>query len=148
MTRIQRILVSLIMRSDLGVLLLQRGRPYAEFLRDDANTQVGVGLWELPGGGLDFGETPLKAGVRETSEETGILIDEGSLRLAACCAYTLKSSGCESHRIHLIYETSLRAQLQVRHSEEHVGYKWVRDSGAVQDLSMIAEIRNVIASSF
>jgi 8-oxo-dGTP pyrophosphatase MutT (NUDIX family) len=97
MTRIQRILVSLIMRSGAGILLLQRGKPYSEFLHHDPNSQVGVGLWELPGGGLDFGETPLQAVVRETYEETGISIPEGNLKLAACCAYTLKGSGCESH---------------------------------------------------
>src|SRR5271166_3349578 len=93
MTRIQRILVSLIMRSGAGVLLLQRGQPYSEFLRHDRDTQVGVALWELPGGSLDFGETPLQAVVRETSEETGISVPEGNLKLAACCAYTLKVPG-------------------------------------------------------
>src|SRR3974377_864744 len=98
MTRIQRILVSVIVRSGAGILLLQRAKPYSEFLRHDPNSQVGIGLWELPGGSLDFGETPLQASVRETSEETGILIEEGNRRLAACCAYTLKGSVCESHR--------------------------------------------------
>jgi 8-oxo-dGTP pyrophosphatase MutT (NUDIX family) len=148
MTRIQRILVSLILRSGSGVLLLQRGQPYSEFFTSDPRTQVGVGLWELPGGGLDFGETPLKAAVRETSEETGILIDQGSLKLAACCAYTLKGSDCESHRIHVIYEVNVSAPLQIRHSMEHVAYKWVRDSHALQNLSIIAEVRNVIATNF
>ena len=138
--------MSLVLRSDLGILLLQRGRPYAEFLGADASAQTGIGLWELPGGGLDFGETPLGAGVRETHEETGILIEERDLKLLACCAYTLKSVQCESHRIHVIYETSLRGPSQVRPSEEHVAYRWVRDSGEVQNLSMIAEIRKVMFS--
>jgi 8-oxo-dGTP pyrophosphatase MutT (NUDIX family) len=127
MTRIQRILVSLMLRSESGVLLLQRGQPYSEFFEHDPNTKVGVGLWELPGGGLDFGETPLEAGVRETSEETGLSIDQGNLKLAACFAYTLKGSGCESHRIHVVYEVNVSARLQVRHSKEHVAFKWVRD---------------------
>jgi 8-oxo-dGTP pyrophosphatase MutT (NUDIX family) len=92
MARIQRLLVSLIMRSGAGILLLQRG------LRHDSDTQVGIGLWELPGASLHFGETPLHA-VRETSEETGISIEEENLKLTACCAYTLNGSGCESHRV-------------------------------------------------
>jgi 8-oxo-dGTP pyrophosphatase MutT (NUDIX family) len=147
MARIQRLLVSLIMRSGAGILLLRRAKPYSEFLRHDPETQVGIGLWELPGGSLDFGETPLQAVVRETSEETSILIEEGNLRLATCCAYTLKGSGCESHRVHVIYEVDVSAPLQVRQSKEHAAYQWVRDEGALEDLSMVAEIRDVIAAS-
>jgi 8-oxo-dGTP diphosphatase len=147
MARIQRILVSLIMRSRAGILLLQRGRPYSEFLEHDPDTQVGVGLWELPGGSLDFGETPLQAVVRETSEETGVSIKEKNLNLVACCAYTLKGSGCESHRVHVVYEAGVSAPLQVRHSKEHAAYEWVQDKGALQGLSMIAEVRDIIASS-
>jgi len=115
MVRIQRILVSLIMRSGAGVLRLRRGQPHSEFLRHDPDTQVGIDLWELPGGGLDFGGTPLQAAVRETSEGTGILIEGKNLKLVACCAYTLKGS---------------------KHSKEHAAYQWVQDKNALQDLPM------------
>jgi 8-oxo-dGTP diphosphatase len=144
MTRVQRILVSLMIHSESGVLLLMRGRPYAEFLSHDAGTQMGVGLWELPGGGLEFDETPLDTGVREASEETGILLDKETLKLKDCCAYTLRSSLCESHRVHLIYETRLSTPQQIRYSEEHVAYKWMRDPAAVLELPMTAEIRDVV----
>jgi 8-oxo-dGTP pyrophosphatase MutT (NUDIX family) len=133
------------MRSGGGILLLQRGQPYSEFLRHDPNTQVGVGLWELPGGSLDFQETPLQAAVRETSEETGISIKEENLKLADCCTYTLQGSGCESHRIHVIYEAEVSAPLQIRHSKEHAAHQWVQNKGALQALSMIGEVRDMVA---
>ena len=145
MACIQRILVSLIIRSGAGILLLQRGQPYSEFLRHDPETQVGIGLWEIPGGSLDSGETPLQAVVRETSEETGISIEEGNLKLAACCMLT--GSDCESHRVHVIYDVDVGATLDVKYSKEHAAYQWVQDKGALQGLPMIAEVRSVIASS-
>lgn len=33
---------------------------------------IGEGLWTLPGGGLEFGEAPEAAAVREVEEETGL----------------------------------------------------------------------------
>jgi 8-oxo-dGTP diphosphatase len=33
---------------------------------------IGVGLWTLPGGGIEFGESPEAAAVREVEEETGL----------------------------------------------------------------------------
>jgi 8-oxo-dGTP pyrophosphatase MutT (NUDIX family) len=145
MARIQRILVSIIMRSGPGILLLQRAKPYSEFLQQNPETQVGVGLWELPGGSSDFGETPQQAVVRETAEETGLSIEEQNLKLAACCAYTLTGSGCESHRIHIVYDVFASTPLQGRHSKEHAAHQWVQDQGALQGLAMISEVRDVIA---
>jgi 8-oxo-dGTP pyrophosphatase MutT (NUDIX family) len=38
-----------------------------------------AGWWELPGGGIDPGETYLEAAVREIGEETGLLISAGQV---------------------------------------------------------------------
>ena len=53
--------VAAIIRNDSNQILLQR--------RGDN------GLWSLPGGGVDPGETPAEAIVREVLEETGLVVE-------------------------------------------------------------------------
>ncbi|MCD7949141.1 MAG: NUDIX hydrolase [Erysipelotrichaceae bacterium] len=47
------------------VLVLKRVRPSTD----------GLGYWEMPGGGLEYGETPHEALIRELKEETGLDIE-------------------------------------------------------------------------
>lgn len=50
---------------DNTVLLMKRVRPSTD----------GLGYWELPGGGLEYGESPVEALTRELMEETGLIVD-------------------------------------------------------------------------
>ena len=43
--------------------------------------------WDLPKGGIDRGESPLEAAVRETREETGLLLDGAGLLDLGRCDY-------------------------------------------------------------
>ncbi len=52
-------------------LLVEEGRILLARL---SNTEKEVGKWTLPGGGIDFGEHPLDAVVREFREESGLRV--------------------------------------------------------------------------
>lgn len=52
-----------------GHLLMVRRGGVGKFASD------GHGTWSVPGGWLDFGETPWEAAVRETQEETGVIVE-------------------------------------------------------------------------
>jgi ADP-ribose pyrophosphatase YjhB (NUDIX family) len=60
-----------------------------------------AGMWTLPGGGLDFGEAPSEAMVREVFEETGLSVRPTSL--AGIDSIHDKTPEMAFHSIRIIY---------------------------------------------
>lgn len=78
--------VGAIIFDDAGrVLVIQRGKPPSE------------GLWSVPGGKLEPGETLAQAVAREVREETGLVVEVGAL---ACVLERISS---EHHFVLLDY---------------------------------------------
>lgn len=92
---------------DHKVLILKRVRPSSD----------GLGYWELPGGGLNYGETPNQALIRELKEETGLSID------VIKPAYTFT-------KIRIGYQTvgigylAMTENDEITLSDEHTDYLW------------------------
>jgi 8-oxo-dGTP diphosphatase len=60
------------------------------------------GSWFLPGGGLEHGEAPLDGLRREVAEETGLTIDDVSLRGVLSDLWTLPD-GAQLHTVRIVY---------------------------------------------
>lgn len=54
----------------VGVIVLHEGR----VLLGKRKGELGTGLYSLPGGKVDFGESPIDAAKRELKEETGLVV--------------------------------------------------------------------------
>lgn len=64
-----------------------------------------AGWWTLPGGGLDFGEDPADAMVREVLEETGLIVEPAGI--AGIDSVHLVDGGRAFHGIRIIYWATL-----------------------------------------
>ncbi len=64
------------------------------------------GRWTLPGGGIEFGESPEDAMVREVKEETGLRVDADGI--AFIDSIVIPKAEEDFHGIGIVYEARLR----------------------------------------
>jgi 8-oxo-dGTP pyrophosphatase MutT (NUDIX family) len=62
-------------------------------------------MWTLPGGGIEFGEHPEAAMVREVEEETGLIVS--AVGLAGIDSFSAEVPGRAFHGIRIIYRTNV-----------------------------------------
>jgi ADP-ribose pyrophosphatase YjhB (NUDIX family) len=94
--KIRRVGAYGICRDESGRVLLARNSSASEF----------PGLWTLPGGGVEQGEHPDDAVVREFAEETGLEVRRGALRAVTADVFRLPSGNLE-HTDRIIYDVTV-----------------------------------------
>ena len=97
-------------------------------MRRKPDSQTRPGQWDLPGGKAELGETPLRAGVREIGEETGLAVVEADLE-ELYCTTDLCDDGIVRRRFYYIGRVSTS---EVMRSKEHDMDRWMDLAEATQ----------------
>ena len=89
-----------------------------------SNPQHVPPLWWLPGGGIDFGESPEDTLVREFEEETGLRVTNLEL-LGVFSDLRRRDNGDKIHTVRIVYTVAL-ASGELRHevhgTTDHAGW--------------------------
>lgn len=98
------------------------------------------GYWELPGGGIDYGEAPQKALIREVKEECGLEIE--IIKPIATNSYFIK----DVQRIEITFLCRAINPVEIKLSHEHSDYKWLR-TAEINTIKVNDYIKKIIDSS-
>jgi len=119
---LQRARVVAVVRNAAGRLLALKILPHD-------HPQIGhiPAVWEFPAGGIEFGETPLEAVVREAREETGLVF--GHPKILFSSSHSFETDKARVHEIAIAYllETSEPEDaVDISQEErEHSEYVWL-----------------------
>ncbi|MBD3210944.1 NUDIX domain-containing protein [Candidatus Micrarchaeota archaeon] len=96
------------------------------------------GIWEFPGGQVEWGEGPEKSAVRETREETGLV--PKNLKLLTITSATYEKEGNQKHSVYIVYQGESDGD-NVTLSGEHEECRWLTltEAGFMKNLGLNAE---------
>jgi 8-oxo-dGTP diphosphatase len=130
MPKIQKVGVSAFIYKDGKILMVKRAKTESPF----------PGNWEIPGGGVEFGEDTEAAAKREVKEET-------NLKIKIAHAYSVFSYVWnKTHRVDIQY-LCRPLNSKIKLSGEHEEYLWATKN-EVKKLKMTENMRAVILKGF
>lgn len=132
-----KVVVSALVWAANKVLLMKRAKNFSKL-------DYGKGVWDLPGGGVEFGEDMIKALEREMTEETGIKPDP-SVALKTILSYTIQDGKNITHRVNIIYALELDSRPDITLSGEHSEFIFTDNVEGLKDMDMLEPVREMLA---
>jgi 8-oxo-dGTP diphosphatase len=133
--KVQKIVVNGFLHLDGIVLIIKRSQ----------RETCLPGFFELPGGKVDFGETPQEALKREFHEETNLSIEVGK----PFFTFSYLSEDGKRHTVEIVYFVSIRpnTSAKIHLSEDHTEYHWIAENEAEQ-YPLSSTMKKVIREGF
>ena len=114
------------------VLLVRRGRPPL------------MGLWSLPGGLVEAGETLAEAAARELAEETGIIAEDFSAVDRAEIIVRDDGGRVDRHYVLIVFGATYHSG-EARAADDAADVRWV-DAGELAGLELTADTARVLSA--
>jgi 8-oxo-dGTP diphosphatase len=99
------------------------------------------GQWELPGGGVEFGEEPYKGLKREIGEEVGLDVQ------IVCPLYvgtfSSQHSKVPTQYVDIVFLCNITGSEEVKLSHEHSAYRWI----SFEDVDNIQEMTHKVKNA-
>ncbi len=132
-----KVVVSALICLKDNVLLLRRAKNFE-------GLAFGKGIWDLPGGKVEFGFGLEEALQKELNEETAMSLEQQSrISLENAFAYLISDSLNSVHRINLFYKLVLSETPSIQLSEEHDAY-FFASMEDMESLNMIEPVRSFL----
>jgi len=122
----------------VGVMIVKDNKILLGLRHDDpekADSELrGEGTWSMPGGGLEYGETPIECAIREVEEETGIKVK----KVSVMCVNNDMNVHAHFITIGTIAE-EFEGEPQVLEPDEIVEWRWFNFDALPKNLFMPSE---------
>ena len=99
----------------------------------------GSGTWAPPGGHMEFGETPIQTAIRETTEETGIILNSESVVVVDFTNDIFITKNKHYITIHCISHINTNITPKVQEPDKCAEWQWFAQNNLPTNLFLSAE---------